>query len=1635
MDKLTGGIDADRFTFNIGTAYGGTIDAGIGSGTDVVNFSGLANTLIVNLTANSVQGVVNAERVVGNSQTLQALTSGTNEWTIENVSGAGMDGINDGTFTNGASIQFVNFASLVGSNTATDNFTVKGTATIGSINGGTDISANSLSKTGGTANQWQLTDSVNNGTLNSAISFSNIRTLIGDSGSDTLLGHNKNNLWTITDENGGTLKDKALPATVSFSNMENLTGNVDADEFIFDITANITGLIDGGTSVNANSVVDSLDIKALASAVTVELVGSTNPTSNNNLYVKNIESITAKSGLANTLIGASSSDPDESYSWVINGNSGVVSLDSTKIELTTAFTNFSNLRGGTSSDAFEVQAASSGNIYGGDGDGVDSIDYSKTTSAVVITLGGDGSFGGNVIGGIEGITGNNDGINNTSFNSSIGIDGGTNIWTLGAFTGADGINDGQITIASKVISFENFNIINGGSENDTFNLTARGQFVGTINGGNGTNVFNASASTLPQIISLSGVGANTTYLTGFNTITGSTTAVSELIGVTTANTWTVNSFTSSAKAAGTVNGIAFNGFSRLTGGASNTDLINLTGINRDMSVGLEATTTADLIIKNIETVNANATRNNTLLGDKTIANTWDINGNAQGKLNALSFTGFANLTGGALVDTFKFLNSTADIAGVIDAGDGADTVDLLATGRAVSVNLLNPALDNMVANNINVINAETINASSTFINTLTAGDLVNSWNINLTNSGDLNKSLTSTGIVFTNFNNLIGGSLDDTFTFAGTGSVTGYVDGKGHTLNGGDTVNLSALNDVDILLSSTQIGYRNIESYVGNAINSILRGDNTENTWVLSGTQNNGTINGIRFAGFTTLYGGSAKDSFDITGDSVSGSINGQGGDDSLAVNIVSGTTGNINFNGGDDTNTITVAGGGIGYQAKHIALGAAAGQASYSNIDNVSYNISYSSIATLNDNLVAEKLTLNDTQNVDVFTFKNNGYSLVNSPAVFYSNKNNLLIATSDANDKVIVDGVIRAVNDLGVRNATVTATANGSIKANTLSLTGTANVGSLTQRLNVDIANLSVSAAQGNIYLQAINNVNIAEFSTNSVFDFVSNGNLTSGVKLTSIGDVNITTTGDIVLDKENSLSGKLHLVAGNNIYLRNDSITNLNGLTAQVLTVNSSGAINGNDSPIRVTGLASFSSGGDINLNNAANDFNSLTIGSANNAYITDLNFITFTDVTAARDFVTHSGGVATSVAINAVNVSLDAGQGLATLANITAAAGINVAAQGIVTNGNLTASTIDLNGMASNVTLNGKLDTTGKQTITVAGKTITQSADIAGGGLVSLQASENMIQNAEIKSAGDIAVNAGSDISMGTNAITHSTNGNISYSGAKLSMMALDAINGDVVLKATGAIDDMNADAVNITAKRFVADAVSGIGATDAGLPGLFDTAVTELSLSNENGSIGIQNAGSVTIDRLRTNGDITLSNISGDIVLDNSKGSPFVRTISDNPAETNALTSFGTTNANYNVGTLTIDVAAGSLTASGTAKKTNPDITAFNASLTASNYIGDTRPLVVYVKNTLYVYADIFSWKPLYGFDIAPVEDLSTYKGNIADIVGAGAEQLVQVETLDEVNPAIFTGVRNYVYDDIAILMPADQRYDDKDSEE
>ncbi|RDH83989.1 MAG: hypothetical protein DIZ80_07595 [endosymbiont of Galathealinum brachiosum] len=210
-------------------------------------------------------------------------------------------------------------------------------------------------------------------------------------------------------------------------------------------------------------------------------------------------------------------------------------------------------------------------------------------------------------------------------------------------------------------------------------------------------------------------------------------------------------------------------------------------------------------------------------------------------------------------------------------------------GSAVNLNLNirvdgnNDSIESLDLSNITA-NIFTLDGGTDNNDSLLANNQVNSWAVTSVNSGALNSS------IFTNFSNLTGNAADDVFTLSG-GSLTGTIDGAGG--------------------------------------NNTLIADNIANTWLITSI-NAGTLNGSAFSNMANLTGNAASDIFNLTGGggSLTGFINGAGGTNSLAADNIANTwlingadSGILNsivfigisdLTGNANTDTFTLAGGTI---------------------------------------------------------------------------------------------------------------------------------------------------------------------------------------------------------------------------------------------------------------------------------------------------------------------------------------------------------------------------------------------------------------------------------------------------------------------------------------------------------------------------------------------------------------------------------------------------------------------------------------------------------------------------------------------------------------------------------------------------
>jgi hypothetical protein len=124
-------------------------------------------------------------------------------------------------------------------------------------------------------------------------------------GTVTLVGPNTDNTWNLNSPNAGTLSSALFDSTVTFSNVQNLTGGSGADNFVFADGAGVDGAINGGGGTNTldysayfnSSVIVDLQLPTtFATGVAGGIVGAT---------IQNVigGNFNGDAGLYNLLIG------------------------------------------------------------------------------------------------------------------------------------------------------------------------------------------------------------------------------------------------------------------------------------------------------------------------------------------------------------------------------------------------------------------------------------------------------------------------------------------------------------------------------------------------------------------------------------------------------------------------------------------------------------------------------------------------------------------------------------------------------------------------------------------------------------------------------------------------------------------------------------------------------------------------------------------------------------------------------------------------------------------------------------------------------------------------------------------------------------------------------------------------------------------------------------------------------------------------------------------------------------------------------------------------------------------------------------------------------------------------------------
>ncbi|MCR9233764.1 MAG: cadherin domain-containing protein [bacterium] len=792
----------------------------------------------------------------------------------------------------------------------------------------------------------------------------------GAGGSNTLVSADQTTDWLINGLNSGSL----LSGAVSFSNVENLTGNAGADTFTFQDGGQLTGTLSGGDGT------DHIDFSAVTSAVTVDL--QTSSASGVNLF--------------NTIESLSGDDTQDAISglsagttYLINGvNQGSVSgID---------FDGFNHLAGSTGSDTF--QFSGSGQITGSiDGlGGGDILDYSASTFSLDLALSAAGATDGFT--GSEASTvadfDNIDTIQGSSNTDALAGINVTAVWSL------DGTN--QYT-ASNTLDFSDFENLTGGTDVDEFNISGSqslnlagnsgndvfafadgATLSGTIDGQAGADQidFSALTSSIDVILTANGTfdgfqGTEASISGGFDNINniaaGSGTA-DKLTGQNAAATWSIQP----ASVYGSGTSLSFSSFETLQGG-NDVDQFNINGSHTLDLLGGQG---ADVF----RFSNAGSTLNGTIDGEagEDHLNLDNYSSNLNVTLNALG--GIDGFDGSESAKSVSFANID-----VLTGGSGSNTLTGIDSAATWTLN------------GVNTYNSTNTLTFSNFVN-LTGGSAADSFQVtpNAEAFNIVGGDPTS---------NPLGDELHVDTSAAGTAVVSNNGDGSGSVTGGFPTVTYSEIENftitgtVDIELQGTA-NADDIEIVVNGSDIEYRLGGTLIGTSALSGTTS------------ISVKGGDGDDSLTIDAALAAAGItvdyDGEGQDSTSPGDVLNllGTTTSVEYFFVDsNSGTIRIDGAGTDF-------------ITYSGLEPITSTINTTNV-TLNYSAVAEIITISDA---------GGGQTTVTSTAgelLTFTNPDGLLtINTGDGADQIELNSL--------ASDFTASLTINGEGAADTLNVNG---------------------------------------------------------------------------------------------------------------------------------------------------------------------------------------------------------------------------------------------------------------------------------------------------------------------------------------------------------------------------------------------------------------------------------------------------------------------------------------------------------------------------------------------------------------------------------------------------------------------
>ncbi|MBI4788773.1 MAG: M10 family metallopeptidase C-terminal domain-containing protein, partial [Chloroflexi bacterium] len=897
-DTLTGGAGDDAYIFENGWGAD-TVVENAGGGNDTLDFSAVTTPL------NFALGSIVVSDGLGNTAThastyVENIVGGTNTNTLDlsafatarniALTALGTLGGFKGT-VNGLGGTFDNINAILGG-TATDalnglnssaNWNVTGATTAQYVNtytldltgienlvGGSAndtlsfaafATARNITLAGlGTADGFRATEGAFTG------AFDNINVVVGGSGADTLTGLNAAATWNVT---GANTVNYVSGNTLAITGIEQLVGGNLDDTLSFANFATGRDIV-----VAADGAVDGFRITEAA--------------------------FTGAFDNINTLVGGSGADTLTGLNADSTWNIGTPTLTYSHTRSLT-FSAIETAQGGAAADTFNISGSPTINLSGGAGDdtfvfngaallsgsvdgnnGSDALDYSHYTAAVSATLTatGTGSFNGTATGITAGLN-NIDVITGTASSDTLNGMNADAVWNLFAA-------NGTYTSGGHALLFAAFETLNGGTADDTFNITSTLPDFHTLNANAGDDTFAFADRSLITGTLSGGAGSDTldyrVYVNGTVTVdlaagtamnlNGALSGIENIIGGArnilsgdaNDNTFILPS--------GTIS-------STLTGrGGSDTYRFNdnwgAATVVEQASGGISDTLDFSLGTRVLLfTFNGTAVTVTDGVNQVTHAGNSLENYFGSGASNLFNIvvtqTQTVNLLGGPAGDIFNFGDGAAltNAASRIDGAGGEDTLSYLAYTTPVTVNLATGAAMNLASSATGIIaRVEHIigGSASDFL----TGDSGNN-SINGMGGNDL----------------LAGGAGDDTYIFENNWGKDTVVENAGE---GYDTLDLSRVTTaLHIAMTGSAITATsganvvthtaatvNVENIIGGSGGNALdlSQTNSDHTFTLNTTNAlggfNGSIDGINFVNATNLVGGAGDDT--VVGTNLAGS-------------------------------------------------------------------------------------------------------------------------------------------------------------------------------------------------------------------------------------------------------------------------------------------------------------------------------------------------------------------------------------------------------------------------------------------------------------------------------------------------------------------------------------------------------------------------------------------------------------------------------------------------------------------------------------------------------------------------------------------------------------------------------------------